>query len=115
MRSTPEHDKRKDGDDPEHYELTVAESYVESVESGSAKMRGGRGLYWSRKWMEEAFLAGISWRTRSTCEWSRDNIDDYYETECGRTFYFVDEGVEENGYQYCPGCGKRVWQGGGGD
>jgi DNA-directed RNA polymerase subunit RPC12/RpoP len=40
------------------------------------------------------------------CEWY-DYLE-YYDTKCGHSFTFNDGSVEENGYKYCPNCGKKI-------
>jgi DNA-directed RNA polymerase subunit RPC12/RpoP len=46
------------------------------------------------------------------CEWEDKGSDDYdtwYETQCGRSFYFSDgSNCEGNKFLYCPYCGKRI-------
>ena len=40
------------------------------------------------------------------CKWSLDDNEDYsiWETQCGNTFEFTVEGIEENHFKYCPYC-----------
>ena len=33
---------------------------------------------------------------------------DAWDTECGNAHVFFDEGPTENGYKYCPYCGREV-------
>jgi len=40
------------------------------------------------------------------CKWTYD--DEHYVTECGEDFSFCDGDVEENGYVFCPGCGRKI-------
>lgn len=42
------------------------------------------------------------------CIWKCDDIDDYYETACGRAFCFTDGGPVENGFESCPYCGFKI-------
>ena len=35
-------------------------------------------------------------------------IDDYWDTNCGEAFYFDTGGIEENGFNFCPYCGKEI-------
>lgn len=46
----------------------------------------------------------------SDCSWDCDSREDsgYYQSDCGHTFSFTDEGVEENGFKFCPFCGKPI-------
>ena len=41
------------------------------------------------------------------CEWTEDE-DGIWETDCGNMHVFLDSGPDENGYIYCPYCGKKV-------
>ena len=44
------------------------------------------------------------------CIWSNSEDDDscIYNTECGHTFYFTDDGIPENGVKFCMYCGKLI-------
>ncbi len=41
---------------------------------------------------------------KSECRWEPDG-DGVYETDCGATFYFADDGPYGNGFRFCPYCG----------
>lgn len=45
---------------------------------------------------------------RDTCKWTWEPMSDYYETECGNGFQFINGGVEENSYKFCPHCGRKI-------
>jgi hypothetical protein len=42
-----------------------------------------------------------------TCAWKEDN-DGEWETSCGMTWDFTEDGPEENTLIYCPKCGHRA-------
>ena len=42
------------------------------------------------------------------CVWTKDEWADTWETGCGNAFVFNDEGPTENGFKFCPYCGKSV-------
>ena len=42
------------------------------------------------------------------CKWKYEDIDDFYETECGEAHCFIEAGLEENKYKYCPYCGNII-------
>lgn len=42
----------------------------------------------------------------SVCKW-RD-MQEYWETGCDNAFSFETEGPEENGFKFCPYCGKTI-------
>ena len=48
----------------------------------------------------------------SVCKWHLNNAngddDDYWETDCGSTWFFVDGTPKNNGVKYCHSCGKKV-------
>lgn len=46
-------------------------------------------------------------RTEKTCKWVVVDAE-YYKTDCGRSFCFNSGGPEDNEYDYCPGCGRRI-------
>ena len=43
------------------------------------------------------------------CQWT-DMGDDFggWETGCGEAFTFAADGIEENGFNFCPYCGGRI-------
>ena len=55
--------------------------------------------------------------TARECEWEYQNDEGYYETKCGKSFCFNDDGMflsEEDqgklqgGFKWCPYCGKTI-------
>jgi DNA-directed RNA polymerase subunit RPC12/RpoP len=42
------------------------------------------------------------------CVWNYDEPYEYYNTNCGESFAFINDGVEENGYKHCPNCGNKI-------
>lgn len=47
--------------------------------------------------------------TDKTCTWSRDPDDDIYESDCGHSFYFVDDDLRGNpDFKWCPYCGLKI-------
>ena len=44
---------------------------------------------------------------RRVCRWKYDNAYGYYDTACGNAVSF-DAGIKDNGFLYCPYCGKRL-------
>jgi hypothetical protein len=43
------------------------------------------------------------------CKWTLVNEDwSTYETDCGHTFEFTNEGLKENGFRFCPYCGNSI-------
>lgn len=43
------------------------------------------------------------------CTWTHENHEgDYWETDCGETFAFIDGGPRENKMQFCPYCGRAL-------
>jgi len=42
------------------------------------------------------------------CVWLSAEEDSYFETSCGHTFMFMDDGIKENHFQYCPYCQKPI-------
>ena len=43
-----------------------------------------------------------------TCVWEYDDYHDCFDTGCGNSLCLIDGGPEENGYLYCPCCGKTI-------
>lgn len=51
--------------------------------------------------------------TPNTCKYVKalsDTDEPYYETECGHALVFIEGGIKENGYQYCPYCAGEIYQ-----
>ena len=45
----------------------------------------------------------------ATCEWHLENDGvDVWETSCGKTFVFYEDGPKENGFKFCPYCGGQL-------
>ena len=45
------------------------------------------------------------------CKWSKcENSDEtiYYETSCDNATQFLEDGIEDNNYKFCPYCGKEI-------
>ncbi|CEL28757.1 hypothetical protein [Pseudomonas fluorescens] len=42
------------------------------------------------------------------CEWSQDDESGIWNTGCGSTWSFHDDGPEENGMNFCHSCGKHL-------
>ena len=42
------------------------------------------------------------------CFWTYDDIDDKYDTECGKAWFFMEGTAADNEVKFCPYCGKRV-------
>lgn len=42
-----------------------------------------------------------------TCEWEYEQ-DGFHQTGCGRGFTFEEGDVIENGFRFCPYCGKEI-------
>jgi len=47
-------------------------------------------------------MATCRWHYKYECEW------EYYEGECGATWYFTEGDPNENNMNYCPNCGKKL-------
>ena len=45
--------------------------------------------------------------TRSTCLWVPDE-DGVWTSECNNKFFFDTDGPHENGFKFCPYCGKPL-------
>lgn len=41
------------------------------------------------------------------CMWTLEE-DGFFETDCGQTFIFEEGGVEDNGFNWCPYCGRGI-------
>lgn len=44
------------------------------------------------------------------CKWTYNDLDDYYDIQCyfGGGYTFVEGGVKENHFVFCPYCGKKI-------
>lgn len=54
-----------------------------------------------------ACLAGADALRRGACAWT-ENENGAWDTACGRTWEFTNDGPVENRMTYCMGCGGRV-------
>ena len=46
-------------------------------------------------------------RKKLPCHWTPDD-DGIWEANCGGTFIFESDGPTENGFNFCPFCGKKI-------
>jgi hypothetical protein len=55
-------------------------------------------------------LFTIKERIMVECEWKQWKPEDMgtWDTSCGEAHSFIEEGIEENGYIYCPYCGNPI-------
>lgn len=42
------------------------------------------------------------------CEWTKEGTNEWYQSDCGYSFDFLDEGPMESGFHFCPFCGRRL-------
>ena len=42
------------------------------------------------------------------CDWTYDDLYDFFETACGESFIIFEGGPQENKMIYCPFCGKSI-------
>lgn len=46
-------------------------------------------------------------REDSTCAWSYDS-DGFYKTQCDNAFVFIADRPKQNGFRFCPYCGREI-------
>lgn len=52
--------------------------------------------------------------TEQSCEWKLEDVEqNLYVTECVNRHLIFEGTPEENGYKYCPYCGRKIKRGGG--
>ena len=54
-----------------------------------------------------SLFAAQARETPLTCTWI-ENEDGVYETNCGNLFAFNDGPPSENGFEFCPYCGREL-------
>ena len=54
-----------------------------------------------------SLFAAQARETPLTCTWT-ENEDGVYETSCNNMFVFNDGRPVENGFRYCPYCGREL-------
>lgn len=47
-------------------------------------------------------------READCCVWKYDDEEDYYETSCGHLQVIMGGTPTENGYKFCPYCGRKI-------
>ena len=45
---------------------------------------------------------------QKTCLWTYQDIEDYWDTECQKAFTISEGTPKENGFKFCPFCGKVI-------
>ena len=48
--------------------------------------------------------------TIQICKWKKADCDNYFESDCKFAFMFNDDGPRENGFSFCPKCGRIIEQ-----
>lgn len=43
-----------------------------------------------------------------TCQWTFDETHGKYDTQCGEAMQFTVDGPTENGFRWCPYCGRLI-------
>jgi hypothetical protein len=43
-----------------------------------------------------------------TCNWTWNDVEDRWETDCREAYCFIDGGPKENNMEYCCYCGSRI-------
>lgn len=43
------------------------------------------------------------------CKWLESQDGFVFDTECGNKFEFIDSGIEDNGFKFCPYCGEKIF------
>ena len=43
-----------------------------------------------------------------TCEWIYNDDDECWDTNCDEKFQFIDGTPLNNGFEYCPYCGRKL-------
>lgn len=56
--------------------------------------------------MLSEFMEGC--QESEVCVWTYDDINCKYDTTCERAFQFIEDDFEENRFEYCPHCGKKI-------
>ena len=64
------------------------------------------GSPWARAYMQ--CRAADKGRVLVLCDWTYEGETCSFETSCGHAFKFIDDGIEENGFKFCPYCGKAI-------
>ena len=42
------------------------------------------------------------------CEWKYDDMEDFWETQCGNVWIMLEGGLIDNKVLYCPYCGCKI-------
>lgn len=46
--------------------------------------------------------------TAEPCKWTAESNFDWWDSECGNTFVFIDGGPADNDFLFCPYCGGSI-------
>ena len=57
---------------------------------------------------EQAKLAGQLRDKPVKCIWILDSSEEFWETECGKAFCFIDGSPKYNEMKFCPYCGNEL-------
>lgn len=91
--------------------LTTADNRFDTaaalLRETSAVLRGGECYGWEDNQAAsiDAFLDGSE---GATCTWQHVDDRGIWDTGCGTSWAFTDEGPKENGMKFCHACGKTL-------
>jgi len=84
--------------------------------NNNCKICHGKGIVKAIEFGKERISACICTRIKvinkenqnQQCVWVFDPAEDHYLTGCANTFLLIDSTTKDNGFEFCPFCGKRL-------
>jgi hypothetical protein len=52
-------------------------------------------------------MSGGIMKKPDKCRW-KESEDGWWETQCRKSFEFTTDNLSENGFMFCPFCGKQI-------
>lgn len=81
----------------------------ESVRAFITSMYSGDKSSMEVREAAEEVLTRYADHLERTCEWLHDDLHgDYYSTQCGNAYTFIDGGPKDNKQLWCGYCGARI-------
>lgn len=87
-------------------DLHVVKEYVTELEQQLSDLKESQKQKQIIKLCER--LDKAEQQINGTCKWKYDENYNMYETDCENAFIFVEGRKSDNGFLFCPYCGKKI-------
>ena len=84
------------------------ESFAKLAEDRWTNGTSKRAYQEHKCWVKAIEIVKQGGVSDDVCEWKYNYSEYYFESSCDHLHIFMSDGPKENGYRYCPYCGKKI-------